>query len=151
MAFSTHAPNGAATFDTRGAWNAQTVARLPDIADKTQSFEVWSWSPDGRWLAGQRHLADLSHAGIGVHEIGSERVEWLTNFGEWPVWLADGRRMLFSHQGKLYLLDRVTKATKEVLELPQSNLGSVGVAADNSTIYYTSMSTEADLWMMSVR
>ncbi|HXG88168.1 MAG TPA: protein kinase [Vicinamibacterales bacterium] len=151
MAFSTHAPNGAAIFDTTGAWNSQTLVRLPDIPDKTQSFEVWSWSGDGRWLAGQRHLADLSHAGIGIHEIGSDTLDWLTDFGEWPVWLRDGRRMLFSHQGKLHLLDRVTKKTTELLALPQNNLGSVGLAADDRAIYFTVMAAEADLWMMTVK
>src|SRR5687767_10485361 len=105
MVYSTHSPNGAAIFETGKPWNEQKPQLLPAIPDPTQTFEIWSWSPDGRRLAGQRHLADLSHAGIAIHEIGSKQIDWLTDFGEWPVWLRDGRRLLFSHQGTLFLID----------------------------------------------
>jgi hypothetical protein len=100
-------------FEAGKPWDAQTPRPLPVIPDATQSFEIWSWSPDGRLLAGQKHLADLSHAGIGVHELGSQEIEWLTDFGEWPVFLKDGRRILFSFQGKLFVIDRVSRAVPE--------------------------------------
>jgi eukaryotic-like serine/threonine-protein kinase len=150
MVYSTHSPNGAAIFSTEIPWAEQTPRMLPELPDKTQSFEVWSWSPDGRMLAGQKHLADLSHAGIAVHEIGSSTLDWLTDFGEWPVWMRDGRRILFSYQGKLFLVDRASRNSREILELPQRNLGSVGLSADNRTIYLTSMAAEADIWMMTM-
>ena len=151
MAYSTHSPNGAFIFETRKPWHEQTPRPLPAIADKTQTFEIWSWSPDGRHLAGQKHLADLSHAGIAIHEIGSPGIQWLTDFGEWPVWMRDGRRLLFSHQGKLFLIDRVSGKRQEVLSLPQHSLGSVGLSPDNQTIYFTFMASEADIWMMTVK
>jgi eukaryotic-like serine/threonine-protein kinase len=151
MAFSTHSPNGAFIFDTDKPWDRQMPVPLPAIADKSQTFEIWSWSPDGRRLAGQKHLADLSHAGLGIHEIGSQQIQWLTDFGEWPVWLRDSHRLLLSAHGKLFLIDSRTGKYHEVLSLPQQSLGSVGLAPDNHTIYFTLMATEADVWMITMR
>lgn len=151
MAYSTHSPNGAFIFETRKPWNEQKPQPLPAIPDKTQTFEIWSWSPDGRRLAGQKHLTDLSHAGVAVHDIGSDRIQWLTDFGEWPVWMRDSRRLLFSHRGTLFLIDSATGKRKEILALPQNSLGSVGLSADNRTIYFTLQAAEADVWMMTLK
>lgn len=151
MAYSTHSPNGAFIFDTTKPWGQQTPRALPAMPDPSLSFEVWGWSPDGRRLAGQKHLTDLSHAGIAVHTIGTEQLEWLTDFGEWPVWLRDSQRLLFSHQGKLYLLDSATRKYREVLSLPQQNLGAVGLSPDDRRIYYTVMAAEADVWLMTIK
>jgi Tol biopolymer transport system component/serine/threonine protein kinase len=151
MAYSTHSPNGAFIFDTRKPWNEQKPQPLPAIPDRTQTFEIWSWSPDGRQLAGQKHLTDLSHAGIAVHEIGSNTIRWLTDAGEWPVWMRDSRRLLFSHRGSLVLIDSATGRRKEILALPQNSLGSVGLSEDNRGIYITLQAAEADVWMMTLK
>lgn len=151
MAYSTHAPNGAFIFDVTRPWDQQKPRALPAMPDPTLTFEIWSWSPDGRFLAGQKHLADLSHAGIAIHELGSDRIEWLTAFGEWPVWLNDSRRLLFSDQGRLFLIDSATRKYQKVLELPQQNLGSVGLSSDERTIYYTVMAAEADVWLITTK
>ena len=149
MAYSTHAPNGAFIFDTRKPWSEQTPVPLPAIPDPSETFEIWSWSPDGRRLAGQKHLADLSHAGVAMHEIGTDRIDWLTDFGEWPVWLNDSRRLVFSHHGTLHLVDSATRKVEEVMALPQPSLGSVGVSRDNRWIYFTFRSAESDVWLMT--
>jgi Tol biopolymer transport system component/predicted Ser/Thr protein kinase len=151
MAYSTHSPNAAFLFDPTIPWDRQKPRQLPLIPDPTLSFEVWSWSPDGRKLAGQKHLADLSHGGIAVHELGTDRLEWITDFGEWPIWLQDSRRLLFSHLGKLFLVDSATRKYHEVLSVPQQTLGSVGLSADERTIYYTRVTSEADVWLLTIK
>jgi len=151
MAYSTHSPNGAFIFDLTKPWDQQTPRQLPAIPDPTLTYEIWGWSPDGRRLAGQKHLADLSHAGIGIHELGTDTIRWLTDFGEWPVWLSDSRRLLFSHLGKLFLIDSATGKYREVLSLPQQNLGSVGLSRDDRTIYYAVQNAEADVWLITVK
>jgi Tol biopolymer transport system component/tRNA A-37 threonylcarbamoyl transferase component Bud32 len=151
MAYSTHSPNGAFIFDVTKPWDQQKPRPLPAMADPTLTFEIWGWSPNGRLLAGQKHLTDLSHAGIAIHEIGSDLIDWLTDFGEWPVWLKDNRRLLFSDQGKLFLIDSATRKHREVLSLPQQTLGSVGLSPDERTIYYTVTAAEADLWLITMK
>ena len=98
-----------------------------------------------------RHLADLSHAGIGIHELGTGRIRWITATGEWPVWLHDNRRLLFSHEGKLFLVDTATRQSHQLMALPQRSLGSVGLSPDGRTIYYTVMAAEADVWLMTMK
>ena len=149
MAYSTHAPNGAFIFDVTKPWDQQKPRPLPAMADPSLTFEIWGWSPNGRLLAGQKHLTDLSHAGIAIHEIGSDRIDWLTDFGEWPVWMSDNRRLLFSDQGKLFLIDTATRKHRELLSLPQQTLGSVALSPDEGAIYYTVTDAEADLWLMT--
>lgn len=151
MAYSSHAPNGAWVFDTVRPWDQQQPQAVPALPDPAQTFEIWSWSPDGTRLAGQKHLADLSHAGIAVHRLGTSEVRWITDVGEWPVWLRDSRRLLFSHRGSLFLIDSVSGARKELMTLPQNTLGSVGLSADNRTIYFTLQAAEADVWMMTIK
>ena len=151
MAYSTHSPNGAFIFDVTKPWDQQKPRPLPGMADPTLTFEVWSWSPNGRLLAGQKHLTDLSHAGIGIHEIGTPGIDWLTDFGEWPVWLSDNRRLLFSHEGKLFLVDSTTRKYHQLMALPQRSLGSVGLSPDGRAIYYTVMTAEADVWLMTMK
>ncbi|MEO7987528.1 MAG: protein kinase [Gemmatimonadales bacterium] len=151
MAYSTHSPNGAFVFDVNVPWDQQKPRQLPLLPDPSQTFEIWGWSADGRWLAGQKHLADLSHAGVAIHEIGSTRIEWLTDFGEWPVWMHDNRRLLFSHHGQLFLIDRTTGKYRQVLSLPQQMLGSVALSPDERSIYYTVMAAEADVWLVTLK
>jgi len=151
MAYSSHAPNAAYIFETAKPWDQQKAILLPALPNPSETFEIWSWSPDGSRLAGQKHLTDLSHAGIAVHEIGTDRIDWLTDFGEWPLWLNDNRRLLFSHHGKLHIVDRVTKKVQEVFSVPQPNLGSVGLSRDEKTIYYTYRAAESDVWMITVK
>lgn len=151
MAYSTHSPNGAFIFEAGTPWERQTPQAVPLIEDKTQTFELWSWSPDGRFLAGQRHLTDLSHAGIGIHEVGSPAIRWLTDFGEWPVWLRDSRRLLFSHDGTLFLLDTASGKSREVLSLQQPSLGIVGLSRDEKTLFFTLKPAEADVWLMTIK
>jgi eukaryotic-like serine/threonine-protein kinase len=151
MAYSTHSPNGAFIFELGKPWNAQRLRPLPLLPDRTQTFEVWSWSPDGRRLAGQRHLADLSHAGIAVHTVGTPTLDWLTDFGEWPVWLSDSRRLLFAHGGKIFLVDGATKKWHEVFSVKQENVGGFGLARDNRTIYFTFKVVEADIWLLTMK
>jgi hypothetical protein len=59
--------------------------------------------------------------------------------------------LLFSHEGKLYLVDRTTKKTVEVLSLPQPSLGSVALSRDQKTIYFTFRAAESDVWMITAK
>jgi dipeptidyl aminopeptidase/acylaminoacyl peptidase len=151
MAYSSHSPNGAYIFDVDVPWDRQKPRQLPLLPDPAQTFEIWGWSPDGLWLAGQKHLADLSHGGVAIHKIGSTEIQWLTDFGEWPVWMNDSRRLLFSRQGQLFLVDSVTRKYHQVLSLPQQTLGSVALSPDQRFIYYTVAAAEADVWLLTLK
>jgi len=124
-------------------WQEQSPQRLPPMSDSNE-WAPWSWSPDGRKLAG-------TGAGIVVYSLESQQYEKLTDFGNNPVWLSDSGRLLFKHQGKLYLVDSQSKKIHEVLSVAPHDFG-IGVAPsrDNRLIYFSLLTTEADIWLMTL-
>jgi len=151
MVYSIHTPkNNAYIFRVGQAWGEQPPKALAPLSDTSQTFESWSWSPDGKRLAGHRHLADASHEGIGVYDLESQKYEWLTNFGEWPLWFNDGRRILFAGHGKIFIVDSESKKYHEVLSVADGDIGSPGLSRDNRVIYFTFVAAEADIWLLDL-
>src|SRR5262245_33785790 len=86
-------------------WQQQTPQTLPSMSYPANRLWVWSWSPDGRRLAGvEEHSAGLP-VGLVVYSFESQHYERLTDFGTWPAWLSDSRRLMFHDHSKLYLID----------------------------------------------
>ncbi|MCA1636448.1 MAG: hypothetical protein LC802_22855 [Acidobacteria bacterium] len=112
-----------------------------------------SWSPDGRKLAGWRGIgrgAPGRPAGILVYSFESQQYEKLTDFGGGPVWLSDSRRLLFDSQGKLYLIDSQSKKVREILSVAPSRFQFVTLSRDDRQIYFSLVTTEADIWLMNL-
>ncbi len=149
MVYSIHTPkNGAYILQVGQAWGDQPPLALAALNDTSQTFETWSWSPDGKRLAGHRHLADGSHMGVGVYDLESRTYDWLTNFGEWPLWFNDGRRILFADHGKIFIVDSESKKYHEVFPVADGDIGSPGLSRDNRVIYFTFVAEEADVWLL---
>ena len=149
MVYSIHTPKNAAyIFPVGQAWTEQSPVALATLSDTSQTFETWSWSPDGKRLAGLRHFADGSHAGIGVYDLESKKYDWLTNFGEWPLWFEDGRRILFADHGKIFVVDSESRKYHEVFPVADGDIGSSGLSRDNRLIYFTFVAAEADIWLL---
>lgn len=125
---------------------------LPALSDSTMSFEGWAWSRDGKKLAGIKHLPNGLHSGIGVFDPALRSYEWFTDFGDWPVWLNDNRRMLFVSQGKIFLIDTVTGKFESVFTVTDQDvdIGSPSLSPDNKTLYFTFVAAEADIWLMTL-
>ena len=63
----------------------------------------------------------------------------------------DNRLILFREGEKLYLLDRLTGKWNELLSLKlPSQIGSYALSRDNKRLYYTSGSSEADIWLLKI-
>ena len=77
--------------------------------------------------------------------------ESLTDFGGAPVWLSDSRRVLFSFEGKLFLVDSQSKKSHEVLSVPGETLSGPSLSRDNREIYFTRGTNEADIWMATLK
>ena len=131
---------------------------LPPLDEPDAWFRIWSWSPDGRRLAGFRHFSGHRLAGIVVYSFDSRKYETLTDFGRGPVWLQDNRRLLFAGDDKIYLLDTLSKKVTQVLSVAPHSLGyevdpSIGfaVSRDDRTLYYSRCSIEADIWLATLQ
>ena len=153
IAYSIHTPkNDCVIVHPDKAWSDQKLVYLSALGDSSLSFEGWSWSSDGKKLAGIKHLPNGVHSGIGVYDLESKTYDWLTDFGDWPLWLNDNRRLLFVSQGRLFLFDMQSRKYHPVMEVTDQDvdIGSPALSRDNRTIYFTYVAAEADIWLMDV-
>ena len=133
------------------SWQEQTPQTLPPMSDRENRFFAWSWSPDGRKLAEIQERSRAPPAGIVVYSLDSQQYEKLTDFGSFPVWLSDNRRLLFQQQDKLYLIDSQSKKIHEVLSVAPHEFGiGVTLPQDDRLIYFSLVTTEADIWLMTL-
>ena len=109
--------------DPKLAWQAQTPLVLPLPDNALRPFNAQDWSPDSTRLAGQIGMTGGAK-GIVIYTFASRAYERLTDFGEWPVWLPDSRRVLFVSGGRDYwVVDTRTKQTRKVFSVPGGGLG----------------------------
>jgi serine/threonine protein kinase len=151
IAYSTHAPkHDAVIINPDKAWSDQKLLYLSPLSDASLSFEAWSWSSDGKKLAGIKHLPNGVHSGIGVYDLETKTYDWLTDFGDWPIWLNDNRHLLFVSQGNLLLFDTQTRKYRQLMVVSEQDvdIGSPAISRDNRTIYFTYVTAEADIWVM---
>lgn len=149
IAGSTRQDSGSAyIFDPNRPWHEQTPERLPAPADSLKPFGPHSWSPDGRRIAGM--IAALDR-GVVLYILDTRRYDRLTSYGQWPVWLPDGRRVLFVSGGRaFYLVDRETRAVRKVFGVNRDVIGPPQLTPDGRTMYFTRRVTEADIWLATL-
>ena len=131
--------------DAGKPWDAQTPEKLPPFPVEGEIFSGWNWSPDGRMLAGFLNRDD----GVAVYSPDSKAFRRLTEHGADPVWLSDSRRLLFLNGGRIFLLDRESGRTRELVSVMPEEIARRGfaVSPDDRRIYFSVSTTEADVWM----
>jgi TolB protein len=66
------------------------------------------WSPDGKWIAFTTRIGGQFQ--IGVFDVASRTAQLITtDGGEDPAWTRDSRHLVYSNNGRLYLLDTVSR------------------------------------------
>jgi Tol biopolymer transport system component len=128
----------------------QQPERLPAPDDALRTFIPISWSPDGARLAGQLGFSDRGGAGVVLYSFASKAYERLTDFGEWPAWLGDSRRILFVSRGReFWVVDARTRQAKMVYSTTRDVLGPPRVTRDGSVAYFSRRVTESDIYLLS--
>jgi eukaryotic-like serine/threonine-protein kinase len=133
--------------DARVPWTSQSPTVAAPNDDDDLDYFAWSWSPDGRVLAGH----DSSFVGLVTYSLKSREFQRLASFGGRPVWLADSRRLVFTDSQKIYLLDTVTKRIKEVYSTAPHRLQGITLSLDNRSINVSVAINEADIWLASLK
>jgi Tol biopolymer transport system component len=129
-------------------WAEQTPQRVPDPPNNNGVFRAFSWSPDGRKLAGWIN-SPTEKVGIMLYTFETNSFERITDFGSRPIWLHDNQRMIFRDAGKLFLVNAETKKIQQIeLQSPYPVI-EYGLTSDSHTLYYTLLSTEADVWLLN--
>jgi TolB protein len=66
------------------------------------------WSPDGKWIAFTTRIGGQFQ--IGVFDVAARTAQLITTAGgEDPDWTRDSRHLVYSNNGRLYLLDTVSR------------------------------------------
>jgi Tol biopolymer transport system component len=145
--------NGGTAFiiDVDKPWEAQTPMTIPPGPLPGIRFIAWGWSADGRKLAGFHRGIEEFDTGIGVYSFTTRQLEPLVEFGGFPLWLKDSRRLLFVSGGRLLLLDTQTKQTRELFSVAPHRIEGFTLSPDDRQIYFSRASNEADIWLMSVK
>ena len=128
-------------------WDEQEPVQLAPLSEGEGYFFVWSWSPDGEWLAGFGYAG--TPPGIYVYSFDSAEYEKLTETGNVPRWLSDSRTLVYNAAGGIRAVDRVSKEVWEVL--PGPGLGGVVPSPNDSTLYYVfGPPEESDIWLIEL-
>jgi len=114
------------------------------------SFKAYSWSTNGRWLAGARQRPAGSHEpGILLYSLADKRYVWLTHHGRGPLWLHDSRKILYFEGTRIQLLDTRTGRTRPVLNSPaSSSYSDFSLSPDDRTLYLAQDMAEGHIWLL---
>ena len=135
-------------FDPNRPWKQQSPETLAPFDPATARFLVNDWSPDGRQLVG---AAETPGGGVVTYSLESHQYERLTDFGEWPIWLADSRRVLFVANGKnFYVVDSSSKQVHKVFSVSRDIIGPPQLTRDKKTAYFSRRVTESDIWLLTL-
>ena len=143
-----HPENNVYIFDPNRPWNEQTPDVIPAPADSPNEFVVNAWSPDGARLAGQ---VGLAARGIMVYSLETRLFERLSDFGGYPVWLPDSRRLMFVSGGRgFYVADTRTRQVEKIFSVERDIIGPPQLTRDGREAYFTRRVTEGDIWLLTL-
>ncbi|MCI0447353.1 hypothetical protein L0152_29605, partial [bacterium] len=145
-------------FDLHDKLPIKKWKQLADIPGTKEIFAPFSWSDDGKWLAGRSYVQDKVGP-IFLYSLESgkyKKFEYAAGELDWqfvtPVWLHDNRRLLFGFEKGLLLLDSLTNKSKTVTTFTRPREVSwFRISHDDRTIYYQRATTEGDIWLLKFK
>jgi eukaryotic-like serine/threonine-protein kinase len=139
-------PDGSDSYLIRLAPAGATAEALPSPGDGLW-FDVAGWSPDGRMLAGTFEAPGGNVRGFGIYTLASRKYERLRESGDGPVWLRDGRRLLFRDRGVIGILDVGSKKSHPIVAVGSSlRLDTFALSKDGGYVFGVQRLEEGDIW-----
>jgi Tol biopolymer transport system component len=129
---------------------ARAPQPLPPFSEAGHWFQVTSWSPDGRSLAGEGDvLASTGGQGVVIYSFDTRHYERLNNRGNKPLWLRDGRQLLFLPDPEhIALLDVRSRQARTVFTAARgSQIADYTVSKDDRWICVIGSNDEGDVWL----
>jgi eukaryotic-like serine/threonine-protein kinase len=139
-------PDGTDSYLIRLQTAGATAEALPSPGDGLW-FDVAGWSPDGRMLAGTFEAPGGNVRGFGIYTLASRKYERLRESGDGPVWLRDGRRLLFRDRGVIGILDVGSKKSHPIVAVGSSlRLDTFALSKDGGYVFGVQRLEEGDIW-----
>jgi len=86
-----------------------------------------------------------------VSEIGNT-IRYGLLFWTSPQWLDDSRRLLFTHDSDIYLLDSVSTKTQPLRKsLSKSEALVATISNNNRSIFWTTVIVKSDIWLLTIQ
>ena len=128
------------------------VEPLTPLAED-RMFEVRDWSPDGKRLSGTGRLTGGGCCDqIVLYSLADGKYERLTEPGNTPRFLPDGRSLIYLNKSALWLVDSVSKKAQEILPArSDSSLVNFGVSRDGRALYVQRDLQESDIWEATLK
>ncbi len=147
--------SGSFIIDANVLWSAQTPESLPLLSSPDEVFVARAWSPDGRYLAGDRWLLTDNRAdGILVYSFESREYELVSESGAEPTWLSDSRTIVFQSSAlppsQLMSVDRLIKEVVPILSSSPNSLAGPKLTADDRTLFFTGIESESDIFIITL-
>jgi Tol biopolymer transport system component len=141
------------TFDATDPPTTQDGIEQPPIEVAGGTLRPHGISGDGERLVGVAVSADGTGFGVGWHDLGSGRTGVSTEHRSpgIPVWLPDGRRVVYSAPGRVLVLVDTRTGASRTLDQFEFDIGSVVVSPDGRTIFLAAVLSEADIWLAQRR
>jgi serine/threonine protein kinase/Tol biopolymer transport system component len=110
------------------------------------------FSPDGNWLAGSKLDPRSTPLGIILYSMRTEQQELVLNHGISPLWLPDGKRVVFFERQNIGILDVSTRRVTTPPSAPHPGVDFTParsfVSSDGSTLYVRQMLEQGNVWMV---
>ncbi|HKS23939.1 MAG TPA: protein kinase [Thermoanaerobaculia bacterium] len=116
---------------------------------------VWNphWSPDGTRIAGTGHDSPEIQRGISVYSLPSHELDKVLNYGTFPLWLPDGKHIVFFDDRKIGILDLGTRSVTTAPFNPPPRVDTditqtPRLSRDASTLYVCQTIEQGTIWMV---
>jgi hypothetical protein len=120
---------------------------LPEVT-APHRFWAWSWSPDGKRIAGW--WGGVQPTSLMLYSFATNDYERFDEPGNNPVWFKDNRQLLYTSRGELLIFDTVTRKSRPLLSVAPHTLQGYGLSTDNRTLYFSLVTIEADIWLITL-
>ncbi len=112
------------------------------------AFYPYDWSPDGAALAGSLGTGTDQPRGIGVYTLATQAYRKVSDSGDTPRWLPDGRRLLYLEHGQVWVADvRTGERHLAIASPPGEPINDyVAVSKDGRAVYLTRTLVQNDIW-----
>ena len=136
--------------DLTKSWQEQTPEQLPLIPTSGAYLSPNDWSPDGDKLIGPFVNENGSNGGIGTYSFSSRSYEKIVDSGNYPGWLRDNHKFIFTRGSTIYLGDIESKKDQAIYSPSSYVIQHPSISSDNRTISFRFLQVEADVWSLSL-